>query len=843
MARSHPRPKSIDVEPAAESIRRPRWLLIAIAALVVSATLALASDWWACLPEEATATYVGRDACADCHQAEAAQYTDSHHDRAMDRATADTVLGNFDNATLEHFGVTSRMYREGDRFMVETEGADGRLASFTVSYVFGVEPLQQYLVEFDRPDTLGQNEVSRLQVLPVCWDTANKKWFFLTPPDVRHEKIEPHDVLFWTNRAQNWNYMCADCHSTNIQKRYDAQPDSFHASFSEIDVSCEACHGPGSLHVDLARRRSLFWDRKRGYALAKLKDEDSEVEIATCAECHSRRRIVTPGHQPGDSYFDHFACNLLTPELYHADGQILDEVYVHGSFLQSKMYAKGIRCTDCHNPHTARLKFEGNKVCTSCHQHSAAKYDSFAHHRHALGSTGAMCVECHMPETTYMEVDPRRDHSLRVPRPDLSVQLGTPNACTGCHIDPNRIEPGRRAELRQYADWLVAAKGGDDEIAAELDRVNRWADEQVQQWYGDKQRERHFSQVLHAAWEGRPESAGPLIELAVDRKQPAIVRASALIQLPQFEGDAVDAALRGALQDPEPQLRYHAVVALESLVTGPANAARELQQQMETLEYVLSVQQQQQPPQMLDRIRQQLSALHSRMVQVEQRLLPAVRLLGPLLKDPEQVVRIEAARVLAAVPHGVLDGSQRKARAALFEKFKSGVHDNNYPSAALMTLGIFYERLPHEADSMGDAIFAYQSAIRIEPHVAGPRSNLATIFERIGETEEAAQLKAEELALLARDARQLPSSATLQYRFGLALYLDGQVELAREQMERAVELAPFDPYFLFVLSKLYEQLEDWERAHAGATKLLTLRPDNQMYQLFLQELEQANGVR
>ena len=168
---------------------------------------------------------------------------------------------------------------------------------------------------------------------------------------------------------------------------------------------------------------------------------------------------------------------------------------------------------------------------------------------------------------------------------------------------------------------------------------------------------------------------------------------------------------------------------------------------------------------------------------------------------------------------------------------------NNYPSTAFMTLGVFYERLPHEADSMGDAIFAYQSAIRIEPHVAGPRSNLATIFERIGETEEAAQLRAEELALLARDARQLPSSATLQHRFGLALYLDGQVELAREQMERAVELAPFDPYFLFVLSKLYEQLEDWERAHAGATKLLTLRPDNQMYQLFLQELEQANGVR
>ena len=46
-----------------------------------------------------------------------------------------------------------------------------------------------------------------------------------------------------------------------------------------------------------------------------------------------------------------------------------------------------------------------------------------------MNSAGAQCVACHMPTETYMQVDPRHDHSLRVPRPAQTVALGVPNAC------------------------------------------------------------------------------------------------------------------------------------------------------------------------------------------------------------------------------------------------------------------------------------------------------------------------------------------------------------------------------------------------------------------------------
>ncbi len=405
----------------------------------------------------------------------------SDHDLAMDVATPETVLGDFNDATLEHFGIISRMYRDGDRFCVTTEGPDGQLAEFEVKYVFGVEPLQQYMVEFDRPHDMPEHEIARLQVLRLSWDTERQKWFYLSPPDV-DERLLPNDPLHWTGVAQNWNHMCAECHSTNLQKNYDLATSTYHTTFSDMDVSCEACHGPGSVHVELASAKSPFWDRKLGYGLAQLKSKSSEPQLHACAPCHSRRNPIAPGYRSGENYYDHYANALLEPETYYCDGQIRDEVYVFGSFIQSKMYREGIRCTDCHNPHTTKVKFSDNTLCTSCHTHEA-KYDTPAHHRHKAGSAGASCVECHMPETPYMDVDLRRDHSLRIPRPDLSVQLGTPNACTGCHLEPENVAPDKRAGLEYYADWLQA-RDGDNQVRDEIARVDRWAAEQVREWYG-----------------------------------------------------------------------------------------------------------------------------------------------------------------------------------------------------------------------------------------------------------------------------------------------------------------------------------------------------------------------
>ena len=464
-----------------------------LALFVLSAVgaLWLAADWWICLPEgEAeSATYVGGEACGQCHEKELQSWTGSDHDLAMDRATAETVLGNFDDQEFTHvavddlarlsdrdvqtvieqvatstwvlalsdlgaeaeekilgnlseperaglakarecleavrpcdvtdahreigdtmrrlkqegkitvdFAVTSKMFRRGGEFFVTTDGGDGRMTTFPVKYTFGVRPLQQYLVEF--PD-------GRVQCLPVAWDTENKRWYHLYPK----EPIPHDDVLHWTRPLQNWNYMCAECHSTNLQKNFDLAHNTYHTAFSEIDVSCEACHGPGSLHVKLAESWGLFWDRRYGFGLPRLKDKDPRVEIETCAPCHSRRRIVYPGSRPGKKLLDHYLPEILDNNLYYADGQVLEEDYDYGSFIQSRMYSKGVRCTDCHDPHTMRVKFldpdgpwnqvPDNRLCGQSGCHLPAKYDTLSHHHHPDASRpGTRCVECHMPETT-----------------------------------------------------------------------------------------------------------------------------------------------------------------------------------------------------------------------------------------------------------------------------------------------------------------------------------------------------------------------------------------------------------------------------------------------------------
>ena len=251
----------------------------------------VASDWYISIPASNQPTYVGRDSCIRCHQQQADLFHGSHHDLAMDRATPATVLANFDDQSLEAFGVESRFFRDGDRFMVHTEGPDGQMSDFEVKYVFGVEPLQQYMVEFDRPPEMPESEIARLQVLSLCWDTGKKEWFHLQPPDVS-EKIEPTDPLHWTGRTQCWNTSCADCHSTDLKKNFDLETLTYHTTFSEIDVSCEACHGPGSQHAKSGNKDLI--ERDRG--------------ASGCTSCHHPphtkafhlddrlARILGPGH-------------------------------------------------------------------------------------------------------------------------------------------------------------------------------------------------------------------------------------------------------------------------------------------------------------------------------------------------------------------------------------------------------------------------------------------------------------------------------------------------------------------------------------------------------------------
>ena len=441
--------EAIDVAPACSRIRLAI-LTLALGGLAVGVGCQRA-DQATETPKAASAappTFVGGAKCASCHPTEADAFRGSDHARAMQPATPETVLGNFDQARVTHRGATSTFFRRAGKFFVRTEGPDGKPGEFEIAYTFGVEPLQQYLVPF--PD-------GRLQALGLAWDTrpraqGGQRWFHLYP-DVT---LRPPDPLHWTGREQTWNFQCAECHSTDLRKRYDLAANRYATTWAEVTVSCEECHGPGSAHVAWAEKRAagtpyatpgangLVVRLGRGAGAWTIKDTQrgiaewtgpprSSAELDVCARCHARRRPIVDPHPYGQPFLDTHVPALLDAPLYHADGQIQGEVYEWGSFVQSRMHHAGVTCSDCHEPHRATLRATGNAVCAQCHL--PARFDAEGHHHHRPGSEAARCVSCHMPARTYMVVDPRRDHSFRVPRPDLSAALGTPNACTGCHRD------------------------------------------------------------------------------------------------------------------------------------------------------------------------------------------------------------------------------------------------------------------------------------------------------------------------------------------------------------------------------------------------------------------------
>jgi predicted CXXCH cytochrome family protein len=479
--------------------------------------------------------FVGSQACAACHQDEYETWRGSQHARAMQHATAETVLGDFENASFIHAGVESRFYRRDGRFYVWTDGADGKLAEFELRYTFGVEPLQQYLVEFPN---------GRLQALSIAWDSrlaeqGGQRWFHLYP----HEQVTHKNPLHWTGAAQNWNFMCADCHSTDVRKHYDVEANRFSTTWAEISVGCESCHGPGARHLDWAREGSdaadkglvlLFERRGSGWRAsleglaARHGEPVAQREQEVCAQCHSRRAQIAEGYHAGKPLLDHYRPSLLEPGLYHADGQQRDEVFISASFAQSRMAIAGVTCGDCHEPHGQRLRQEGNALCSQCHV--AQRYDNSEHHFHPQGSNGAQCVNCHMPEASYMVVDPRRDHSLRIPRPDLSQLLGTPNACNQCHSE----------------------------------QTPAWAAEQIRHYYPKPRTGlQTFAETFAAAEQGLPDALHDLAELIADLTQPPVVRASAAARLGPRADEAHWPALVSGLQDPDPQVRLASATALE----------------------------------------------------------------------------------------------------------------------------------------------------------------------------------------------------------------------------------------------------------------------------------------
>jgi tetratricopeptide (TPR) repeat protein len=720
-------------------------------------------------PATAPASYVGAAVCTACHPTAAQAWSGSHHQRAMLPATAGTVRADFSGATFADAGMHARFFRDGDRFLIHTVGPDGRPADVPVAYVFGIDPLQQYLL----PAAGG-----RLQTFTVAWDTrpardGGQRWLNLYPG----EPLPAGDPLHWTGADQTWNYMCASCHSTNLDKRYDAATDTYGTTWTDVDVACEACHGPGSEHVAWAHAATpgspstahdglpvhfpaaqlTRWviDPTTGSARAGEGPVRAEIEI--CAPCHMRRTTIAAAHHPGEPLLDAYVPALLTEGAYFADGQIDGEVYEYGSFLQSRMYRAGVSCRDCHEPHALTLRAGGNALCTRCHL--AAKYDAPSHHFHRAGSPGASCPACHMPARTYMRVDVRHDHSLRVPRPDLSLTLGTPNPCTGCHTE----------------------------------RDPRWARDQVRAWYGhDPAGLQRYAQALHAGRTGQPGAVRPLADLIADRGQPAIARATALTLLTR-SGDATPASvLATAIGEEDPIVRWAAAGALETLPLA-------------------------------DRLRLGAPLLGdaTRAVRIE----AARQLAGaaPALAGPEVSARITAGlaewvaaqRVDADRPEahvnlctlygelGDVPSAERECRAAMRLR-------PSYTPAYVNLADVF-----RAADRDNDGERLLRDGLAAAPSDAALHHALGLLLVRAHRPDAA-------LAELQRAAELRPADIRYAYVLGIALHAAGQSERALGVLAAAHDRSPTDRDILIALATINRDLGNAAAVQDYARQLAAL---------------------
>ncbi|MGI9369610.1 MAG: multiheme c-type cytochrome, partial [Ruegeria sp.] len=489
-----------------------RFLIATIAALTCFSTESVGQ----------TARYIGSDQCIECHQKETAAWKKSHHAKAWTEVGEETVLADFDETKFQLDGMRVEFSKEAQKFIARVTELEGETTEYPVHSVVGIEPLQQYLIE---------TETGKLQSFDVVWDTEKKEWFHLYPD----QDLPPDDGLHWTGPYKNWNGRCAECHATGFQKNFGARTGRYASQQSEIGVGCEACHGPASEHIEWVQGKALA-DGVNAYGFSMSWGKgNTEAEIQQCAGCHSRREAFEDGNPlPGTSFHDAYNLALLRPGLYHPDGQIQDEVYVYGSFLQSRMYAQGVGCMNCHEPHSAELRAEGNAVCTQCHSPAGnpefptlalKEYDSVTHHQHAEGSEGAQCKNCHMIERVYMGVDGRRDHSFRVPRPDIGPSTGSPDACTDCHND----------------------------------RDQKWAARQIEIWYPDSvHRQKHFGETFSAAISTPADTSEGLIEIALDGTNAGIVRATALYLLQQYSTPEIATNLAELLSDEDPLVRASA---------------------------------------------------------------------------------------------------------------------------------------------------------------------------------------------------------------------------------------------------------------------------------------------
>jgi Tfp pilus assembly protein PilF len=713
------------------------------------------------------ATFVGGKKCMDCHKAEYDKWQNSHHDRAMDAVNDGSVLGDFNNGAVEFYGITSRFYRKDKKFFVHTQGPDGKIGEFEITHTFGWYPLQQYLVPFPG---------GRLQCLPIAWDVRQKRWYHLYPD----APIDANDWLYWTNAGQNWNGMCAECHSTNLKKNYDIQSDAYQTTWSEIDVSCEACHGAGSRHVEWAQLPDMARPPTTNYELVvQTKEMNSRQQVELCAPCHSRRAILGDYTHAEPDLLDSMLPSLLSPELYFPDGQILEEVYVYGSFTQSKMYSRNVRCSDCHDVHSIKKVKEGNALCLQCHR--AGIYDTQAHHFHKKKGekgepiksadgrvlfdvgTGAECVQCHMPGRNYMVIDYRPDHSFRMPRPDLSIKLGTPNACNRCHVD----------------------------------KTDQWSDQYVTKWYGPG-RKAHYGTTIDDGRKQLPTAQTDLIKLAADPLYPVIVRSTALSLLEAYSAKETTRVYELALMDNEALIRRTAVnhlnasdskrqtALLTAMLYDPVKAVR--------IEAARRITEISDPP--LDN---------------NQKMVFQVS-----LDEYQKSMEYSADFAFGRYNLGNLYVALKQPQKAV-ESYRAAIKIDNLFYPAKVNLAMLYNQMGQN----NEALTLLRDVATTHPELYEVQYSLGLLLAEEKEYAEAAKYL--ELA-----ASGMPRRTRIHYNLGLLRQHLEQDSDAEASLLKAQELEPDNLDYLYALADFYLKREKLQKAKSIAKEMVLRHPDQRI---------------
>ncbi len=705
-------------------------------------------------------SFVGEQTCRSCHTDVAQLWDGSHHDYAMKRADTTSVRGNFNNQTFVHQGKTYRFFKEDSLFMVEAPVADGKTQQYHITHTFGWEPLQQYLVDY------GQG---KLQALNIAWDTEQKEWFVLNPK----QDLQHGDWMHWTGGAMNWNSMCADCHSTNLQQNYIPSADSFNTTWSDINVSCEACHGPGKDHVTLMKSEdsSEATIQRIRKDLNLTADASQMEQLNQCAQCHALREELTDDYAHEGDFFDHYNLTLLNPDSYFADGQIKGEVYVYGSFLQSKMFKEGVECTDCHDPHTLELKanIEDNSLCMNCH---VPKYNTKSHHFHEENTEASQCVNCHMTGRYYMEVDFRRDHSFQVPRPDQSAQFGTPNACNNCHD-------------QQTAEWAANA---------------------IDRWYGPD-REAHFSDVILKANAEGAAARSELEQLAADTINPDIARATAIWYLGQFSDSVNSKLFHQALRDSSTIVRASAARAI-----GNFSSTEKEQLLQDALD---------------DSMRTVRVGAAGGLAEF------SVADIAMGLKNPFRKAMKEYKRYLEVsqyFPQGLMNRGQfyeKRGRPEDAIKAYQRVLEKD-PKFNPARINLAYLRNQQGNNRRAEELF--KKVIEQEPGYGPAYYSLALLLGEVNRVEEALQYF--EMA-----SEKMPENPQVFYNWAIALQKEGQPKQSEEAYLKAIDLAPDNMRYRYGISTLYVQQGQYQKAMEQAKKLKERFPNNSRVPKLMQLLQ------